>query len=766
MDCPACALKIEKGLALLAGVERATVNLMGETVTIVHSPDLPGESQFRSTIVDLGYSVESRVRHTVLSVLDMDCPNCAKKITQAVLGLTGVESISANPVSGRVTVDHDVDVSLSTIESAIREVGYKVGESDADDESAAPWYRPWSWSSDRLTLISGILFGLGVVFSWVTVDLDLSVVGRTLPLSALFYLLAAVMGGFLIFPDGFRAARRLSLDMNFLMSIAVLGAAVIGEYMEAAAIAFLFSLAERLEERAIHRARRSIESLMSLAPDRANVRRDGVEVAVSVDELLLDEVVLIRPGEKIPIDAEVIEGESAVDQSTITGESMPVARTDGDPVFAGTMNGEGYLEVRVTRVSSDTKLSQIVRMVQEAEEHKAPIEQFVKRFASIYTPAVSLAALGVILVPTIFFGGSFDDWFIRGLALLVIACPCAMVISTPVAVVSAITSAARNGVLIRGGEHLEMISKVKVVAFDKTGTLTKGAPEVTDVVALNGCSEAEVLRIAATLEQRSSHPIAGAILRKAGSQVLPEPDHFHSTTGRGITGTVDGQEFKVGTAELLNHAVPDPVALLSAKGRTAVYVGTDSELVGAIIIADSVREGAREAVRDLRKQGIERVVMLTGDNSATAQAIADEVGLDEYRAQLLPEDKVAAVKELAKTYGPVAMVGDGINDAPALATAAVGIAMGAAGSDTALETADAALMSDDLSKLPYLFRLSRSSSRVIKQNIWASILIKFSLAAGVIPGLVSLAVAVLVGDMGTSLGVTTNAMRLARVKAD
>ena len=766
MDCPACALKIEKGLSLLDGVDRATVNLMGETVTIVHSSDRPGENKIRSTIADLGYSVESRVRHTVLSVRDMDCPNCAKKIEQAVLGLTGVESISANPVSGRVTVDHDVDVSLSTIESAIREVGYTVGESDADDESAAPWYRPWSWPSDRLTLISGILFGLGVLFSWVTVDLGLWVAGRTLPLSALFYLLAAVMGGFLIFPDGFRAARRLSLDMNFLMSIAVLGAAVIGEYMEAAAIAFLFSLAELLEERAVHRARRSIESLMSLVPDRANVRRDGVEVAVSVDELLLDEVVLIRPGEKIPIDAEVIEGESAVDQSTITGESMPVLRTKGDQVFAGTMNEAGYLEVRVTRLSSETTLSRIVRMVQEAEEHKAPIEQFVKRFASVYTPAVTLAALGVILVPTIFFGGSFDDWFVRGLALLVIACPCAMVISTPVAVVSAITSAARNGVLIRGGEHLEMISKVKVVAFDKTGTLTKGAPEVTDVVALNGCSEAEVLRIAATLEQRSSHPIAGAILRKAGSQVLPEPDHFHSTTGRGITGTVDGQEFKVGTAELLTDAVPGPVALLSAKGRTAVYVGTDSELVGAIIIADSVREGAREAVRDLRKQGIEHVVMLTGDNSATAQAIADEVGLDEYRAQLLPEDKVAAVKELAETYGPVAMVGDGINDAPALATAAVGIAMGAAGSDTALETADAALMSDDLSKLPYLFRLSRRSSRVIKQNVWASILIKFSLAAGVIPGLVSLAVAVLVGDMGTSLGVTTNAMRLARVKAD
>ena len=462
----------------------------------------------------------------------------------------------------------------------------------------------------------------------------------------------------------------------------------------------------------------------------------------------------------------VVEGESAVDQSTITGESMPVTQRLGNQVFAGTMNGEGYLEVRVTRSSSDTTLSRIVQMVREAEEHKAPIEQFVKRFARVYTPAVTLAALCIILVPTFVFGGSLNEWFVRGLAMLVIACPCAMVISTPVAVVSATTSAARNGVWIRGGEHLEMLSKIRVVALDKTGTLTKGTPEVTDVIVLDGSSETEVLRIAATLEQRSSHPIAGAILRKVGSLSLTEPDHFISLTGRGVSGTIEGQEYKVGTADFLNHPVPESAAILSSEGKTVVLVGTDSRLMGAVIVADEVRIGARDAIRELRKEGIERIVMLTGDNKATAQAIADEVGLDEYRAQLLPEEKVAAVKELAETYGPVAMVGDGINDAPALATAAVGIAMGAAGSDTALETADAALMSDELSKLPYLFRLSRSSSQVIKQNIWASILIKFLLAAGVIPGIVTLAVAVLVGDMGTSLGVTTNAMRLARVKAN
>ncbi len=698
MDCPACALKIENGLSLLETVERATVNLMGESVTIVHRANPFETDQFKSTIVGLGYTVDTN---------------------------------------------------------------------EPDDEKLpTPWYQPWKWSSDVLTLLSGVFFGLGLLFSMVAVESSLSVLGRTLPLFALFFLSAALTGGLLIFPNGFRAARSFSLDMNFLMSIAVVGAAAIGEFMEAAAIAFLFSLAELLERRAVQRARQSIESLMSLTPDQANVRRDGSEVCISVDEIGVDEIVLIRPGDKIPVDGVVVEGESAVDQSTITGESMPVTQRLGNQVFAGTMNGEGYLEVRVTRSSSDTTLSRIVRMVREAEEHKAPIEQFVKRFARVYTPAVTLAALCIILVPTFVFGGSLNEWFVRGLAMLVIACPCAMVISTPVAVVSAITSAARNGVLIRGGEHLEMLSKIRVVALDKTGTLTKGTPEVTDVIVLDGSSETEVLRIAATLEQRSSHPIAGAILRKVGSLSLTEPDHFISLTGRGVSGTIEGQEYKVGTADFLNHPVPESAAILSSEGKTVVLVGTDSRLMGAVIVADEVRIGARDAIRELRKEGIERIVMLTGDNKATAQAIADEVGLDEYRAQLLPEEKVAAVKELAETYGPVAMVGDGINDAPALATAAVGIAMGAAGSDTALETADAALMSDELSKLPYLFRLSRSSSQVIKQNIWASILIKFLLAAGVIPGIVTLAVAVLVGDMGTSLGVTTNAMRLARVKAN
>ncbi len=762
MDCPDCVAKIEGRLSRLEGVNRVTANLMGQSVAIVHRDGTHGREVFRSAVVDMGYTVDSEPETTVLRVPDMDGPACAEKIELALGQIAGVSSVSANTVTGGVSVSHGSEVSVTTLASVIGTAGYAVNEplSESADPPAGRLL-----TDSALTGVSGLLFGVGLILSLTLPNTMVSAWVFILPLSASSFLLAALIGGIRFFPSGFRAARTLSLDMDFLMSIAVVGAAAIGEYLEAAAIAFLFSFAELLETRAVHRARQSITSLMSLAPDRATVRREGIETVVPVEEIALDEIVLIRPGEKVSVDGDVIKGESSIDQSMITGESIPVSRTPGDPVYAGTLNEAGYLEVWVRRLASQTTLSRIVRMVQEAEEHKAPIERFVKRFARVYTPAVSVAALAVVLVPTIFLGGGFEDWFVRGLALLVIACPCAMVISTPVAVVSAITSAARNGVLIKGGDHLETFSKISVVALDKTGTLTHGKPEVVQIAALNGHEKQDVLRVAAALERRSSHPIAGAILRASGSRPLPEPEAFASMAGCGVSGVLGGQSYKVGTPAWLALPVPDEVVQLSNGGNTIVVVGTVKQLVGAIVIADEVRPEARNAIRGLKREGIERVVMLTGDNAATANRIAEEAGLDEFRAGLLPEEKVAAVKELTAEYGPVAMVGDGINDAPALATAAVGVAMGAAGSDTAIETADAALMSDDLTKLPYLFRLSKNSSRVIKQNVWAAILIKLTLAIGVFPGFVSLVVAVLVGDLGTSLGVTTNAIRLARVKA-
>lgn len=442
---------------------------------------------------------------------------------------------------------------------------------------------------------------------------------------------------------------------------------------------------------------------------------------------------------------------------------MAVEKGRGDEVFAGSINDAGYVEVRVARLATESTLARIIQLVEEAEEHRAPSEQFVRKFSRVYTPVVTLLALGIMVVPTLAAGGDFTTWFVRGLTLLVIACPCALVISTPVAVVSGITSAARNGVLIKGGTYLEALADVRAVAFDKTGTLTHGRPEVTDVVSLNGVPEDEVIRIAAALESRSQHPVGRAIVAHAGDHGLPEVTAFESHTGKGVSGEVEGTAYRVGKPDLF--AAGDgsaQVEALQKQGKTVVLVGTDADVLGAIAVADTVREDAREAVAALHAQGIRHVVMLTGDNEATAAAIAEKLGVDEYRAELLPEQKVEAIRELEARFGGVAMVGDGVNDAPALAASKVGIAMGAAGTDTALETADAALMADDLSKLPYLFRLSSAGRRVIRQNVWASIMIKFVLAAGVFPGMVSLVVAVLVGDMGTSLGVTGNALRLAR----
>ena len=575
---------------------------------------------------------------------------------------------------------------------------------------------------------------------------------------------ASLVGGYNFFPYALRAIRRLSLDMDFLMTAAILGAIAIGEYAEAAAIAFLFSCAELLEAYAVDRARHSLNELMELAPETATVRRDGREIKLAAAEVVVGDTVLIRPGERVPVDGKVTSGDSTLDQSTITGESMPVTKQAGDEVFAGTINHEGYLEVATSHLASQSILSRIIEMVEQAEERRAPIEQFVRRFARIYTPAVTLLALGVMLVPPLLLDASFNEWFVRGLTLLVIACPCALVISTPVAVVSGITSAARNGVLIKGGNHLEALGNVRAVAFDKTGTLTYGRPEVTEIVRLNGYTEDEILSVAAALEQRSAHPIAGAIRRRAAGLEVPEVEQFESLTGQGVRARIGGKVYKAGKPGLFENGVQPNIEAIQSAGQTAVLVGTDSELLGAVTVADTVRADAAAAVAGLREQGIEKVVMLTGDSEETARAIALRLGIDEWRAELLPEDKVAAVEELEREYGRIAMIGDGVNDAPALATATVGIAMGAAGSDTALETADVALMADDLSKLPYLFELSRASRRVIRQNVWVSILLKFTLAAGVFPGLVTLIVAVLVGDMGTSLGVTGNAMRLARIK--
>ncbi|MFQ5678377.1 MAG: heavy metal translocating P-type ATPase [Gemmatimonadota bacterium] len=710
----------------------------------------------------------------VFRIQKMDCPDCARRIQERLRRVEGVARAIGNPVSRRLEVAYDpVLTDRERIRAVIGRLGYlaRDDEGQAVAEDAEGDEGSWRSFQARRTYASATLFGMALVLrlAGVTPPL-LSLPVHDLHLPDLFFLASAAVGGWNFFPAGVRAARNLSLDMNFLMTVAILGAVGVGEYLEAAAIAFLFSTAELLESFSVDRARGSIRSLMELAPSAATVLRDGGEVTVAASELLPGELVVVRSGEKVPTDGTVVEGISSVDQAPITGESLPLLKEPGDDVFAGTMNGEGYLRVRVERRAEETTLARIVHLIEEAESRKAPSERFVERFARYYTPGVTGAALLLIVLPPLLFGAPFLTWFLRGLTLLVIACPCAMVISTPVAVVSGITAAARNGVLIKGGIHLEAMAGVRVFAFDKTGTLTAGHPEVTDVVPLDGSSEAQILALAAAVESRSPHPLARAIVRAAHRRGLEmdrrEVEGFENLPGKGVRAVIEGSPVLVGRPELFadSDGVGRRLAALRREGKTAIVLGHPERPLGILAVADRAREQAARAIRRLRAAGISRTVMLTGDSPEAAEAIARDLGFDEVHAGLLPGEKVEWIRRLEARYGPVAMVGDGVNDGPALAAATVGVAMGVAGSDTALETADVALMGDDLSRLAYLYRLSHRGKGVIRQNISLSLGLKLGLAAGVPAGLVSLIVAVLVGDMGSSLGVTANSLRLARLR--
>jgi len=752
-----------------------------------------------------GPSAADGVVELRLDVPGMDCSSCAGKVEDALDGVAGVTDHEEQPTTGSVVVYDESTTSETAVVTAVEAAGYEVTGtgSDRDTDRADVWTSPRALK----TWAGGVFVAVGLLFEFVLGDANVLLAtlgGSELHAADALFLAAVAVGGQEILREGVRSTRALRMDIDFLMSVAILGALTaslaFGEslYFEAATLAVLFSVAELLEAYAMDRARQSLRELMALSPDEATVRRGGEEVTVPVDAVDVGEVVVVRPGEKVPTDGVVVDGESAIDQSPVTGESVPVEKTDGDEVYAGTVNETGYLEVQVTAAAGDDTLSRIVELVEDAQSNQTDREQFVERFAAKYTPAVVAFAVLTTLGTPFALGVSWPTAVVYGLTLLVLACPCAFVISTPVSVVSGITSAARHGVLVKGGDHLEAMSEVDAVALDKTGTLTTGDLAVTDVVALNGNSEADVLACARGLESRSEHPIADAIVERAEDRGVDAPavDDFESVTGKGVRATLDGDAHVAGkpgffadlgfdlshvhattdggvvtqTArercersdclDLLDETVPD----LQAEGKTVVLVGTDEELEGLVAVADTVRPGAKAALARLRDLGVERTVMLTGDNERTARAVGDEVGVDEVRAELLPDEKVTAVEELVAEYGDVAMVGDGINDAPALATATVGIAMGAAGTDTALETADVALMGDDIAKLPYLYELAGDANGVIRQNVWASLGVKAALALAVPFGLVPIWLAVLAGDAGMTVGVTGNAMRLARVE--
>ncbi len=706
---------------------------------------------------------EAALKIDDLQIEGLHCMDCAATIEKTVAKISGVHNVRASFSSGKVKVHYDpVYVGFNDLVSCIEKIGYRVRSEGHKNLQRAPI---WKENAFFLVLFSGIALALGLAGKFYFSDPLAFTIGRDITLSTLLFLLAVVLGIGHSTREIGAAIRNFQLSMDTLMSIAIIGAILIGEYVEAASLAFLFSLAELLERFAVERARDSLRELINLTPDNATVKRTGKEATLAASEIEVGEILVIRPGEKVALDGEVVKGVSSVNQAPITGESVPVTKESGDAVYAGTFNNEGYLEIKVTQNSRNTILAKIIHLVEDAESQKAPVERFVEKFARIYTPTVVSLAIVVASVPPLLLEAEFNPWFIKALTLLVIACPCALVISTPVSVVSALTSASRNGVLIKGGVYLEEMSKVKVIAFDKTGTLTRGQIEVTDVMSLNGVSKNEALILAASLEIHSEHPIAKAIVKAARGNQLETVDAFKALPGRGITGNIHGRKHLVGQKEMfeqLNIAFPkQKLERLETQGKTTMLVGTESEVIALIAVSDQIRPEAVKTIENLKSSG-KIVVMLTGDNEQTAIAIATKLGVSEYYAGLLPQDKVTKIKELQEKFGKTAMVGDGINDAPALAAASVGIAMGAAGSDSALETSDIALMADNLGKLPYLLALSDKASAVIKENTVAAILIKFSLALGVLPGFVSLVVAVLVGDMGASLGVISNAMRLAR----
>lgn len=717
----------------------------------------------------------------VLKIKGMDCAEEVAILKREIGPLVGGEAnLSFDVLKGQMTVLASAsEAKLESIVKAVQKTGMDAVAYEANRdvrlEQSTWWERQGRLA---LTLASGALTaaGLGLHLrlagEWAAV-LGSEGMGQasSVPFAVrVLYLLAVVAGVFLVLPKAWFSLRRLRPDMNLLMTIAVCGAVAIGEWFEAATVAFLFALSLTLESWSVSRARRAIEKLLDLAPAVIRViESSGMVKEVAPDTVQVGTLFQIRPGERIALDGEVVKGTSDVNQAPITGESIPVTKEAGTIVYAGTVNGAGTLEVRSTKASQDTTLATIIRMVGEAQQKRAPSEKWVDQFAQYYTPSVLVIAFAVFLIPTLAFGRPVEVWLYQALVLLVIACPCALVISTPVSVVAALAAAAKHGVLVKGGTHMETPARLKAVALDKTGTLTEGRPAVVEVVTLNGHTEAELLERAAALESHSDHPLARAIVEYCEAKgVRPLPaEEFSIILGKGASGRWNGKEYWLGSHRFLEErgqetlAVHEQLEALSSTGRTVVVIGNESHVCGYLALADTIRPDSKATIQRLRESGIEHIVMLSGDNQGTAEAIGREAGIDEIRANLLPADKVTAISDLVARYKSVAMVGDGINDAPALSLATLGIAMGAAGSDTAMEAADVALMSDDLSKLPWLVEHSRRMLGIIRVNIVLSLAVKGVFVALTMLGHASLWAAI-AADMGMSLLVIFNALRLLR----
>jgi Zn2+/Cd2+-exporting ATPase len=790
-----CITRFEERMKAQTGITEAHLEEQGgETVLCLHyDPNLVPLERVERIARDTGVEITTRFRHETLPITGMDHGTNSANIEDSVRAIPGVLSVNVNYPIEKMRVEYDSTLTNhDAIAKVVGSLGLRFGgetiPSAREDAHAghehdheghephkgheghrhaeAPEGANWFRRNPELTLslLSGLFTGLGFFGE--------RFFGFPAPVVIGLYVVAYGTGGFDIARHGLPSALRGKLDVDFLMVVAAIGAAALGEWLEGALLLFLFSIGHGLEHYAMERARNAIQALGKLTPKVARVRRDGVEIEVATENLRVGDVAIVRSGDRIAVDGKILVGRSAVDQSPITGESVPVEKVPGDGVFAGAINGEGALEVEVTRLAQDTTMARVIKMVEEAQTQKSPTQTFTDRFEQIFVPVVLVTVVLAAVIPPLLGWLPWKVAILRALSTLVAAAPCALALATPAAVLAGIGQAARNGVLIKGGVHLENLGTLEAIALDKTGTITLGRPEVTDIVAFGGVTEQELLRTAASVESRSAHPLAQAVVRKAQAQKvdLTATGELQSLTGRGVQTEVNGSLVRIGSPKLFTEAgitvpqdVTDTNERLGKAGKSTMLVGAGDRLIGVLALADQPRSETPATLAALKKLGIKSLIMLTGDNARVAAAIAQTVGLTDVRADLLPENKVTAIQDLLRTHGKVAMVGDGVNDAPALANATVGIAMGAGGTDVALETADVALMSDDLSKLPFAVALSRESRRVIKQNLFISLGVIALLVPSTLFGFASIGIAVFFHE-GSTLLVVSNALRLLRFR--
>lgn len=761
MDCPTEESLIRDKLSRIEGVGALEFNLLHRTLTVSHT--LSSAEPVDKALAEIGMRFErltpsGSVVKTVLSITKMDCPTEEGLIRSKLQGMPGIAAMSFNLMQRKLTLEHEPQALQAALDAL-----YGIGmPAEIVEERRAP---AQSLPQQRMNwwpiAISGVSAAAAEIVEWSVGGFHWATVGLVL--------IAIFTGGLPTYKKGWIALRNGNLNMNSLMTIAVTGAMIIGHWPEAAMVMFLFALAEVIEALSLDRARRAIRNLMDLAPETATVRQpDGSWVAVDAKQVAVNALVRARPGERLALDGIVISGNSTVNQAPITGESLPIEKSPGDPVFTGTVNEAGSFEYRVTALADDSMLARIIHAVEAAQGTRAPTQRFVDQFARVYTPAVFAVAIGVALVPPVFMDGLWLDWIYRALVLLVIACPCALVISTPVTIVSGLAAAARKGILIKGGAYLENGRRLSVIALDKTGTITHGKPAQTDFDTTADLEGTIVRRLAASLAARSDHPVSTAIAKAASDAGISpkEVAEFKALPGRGVQGRIDNQLFYLGNHRLISELglsspqLEEKRNAFERQGKTVVFLTDESKVLGFFAVADTVRNTSREAIAELHGLGL-KTVLLTGDNAHTASAIAQQVGIGEARGDLLPEDKLRVIEQLGSGSGKVGMVGDGINDAPALAQADVGFAMGAAGTDTAIETADVALMDDDLRKVPSFLRLSRMTAAILKQNIVLALGIKGVFIILTFAGIATMWMAVF-ADMGASLLVVFNGLRLLR----